>query len=74
MTAIIKPSVCSWHLLPLSELCRSTEDLSLGVLQELESIGNNDNACGGFPESLDTGVLIPVESGGWGGGRMARQA
>lgn len=63
VVAVIKASACSWHLLLLSELHRTTEDLNCGVLQELESSGINDNACGGLSESHDTGVLIPGDSG-----------
>lgn len=62
VVAVIKTSVCSWHHLLLSELHRPTEDLNCGVLQEIESIGINDNACGGLSESHDTGVLIPGDS------------
>lgn len=63
VVAVIKASARSWHLLLLSELHRSTEDLNCGVLQELESSRINDNACGGLSESHDAGVLVPGDSG-----------
>lgn len=57
--AVIKPTACS-SCLPLPiELYGTKEDVSGGVLQEFESYGIDDNACGGLPESHDPGVLSP---------------
>lgn len=56
--AVIKPGVYS-SCLPLpSELYRPKQDLSSGVLQELESFWINDHACGRLPESHNPGMLI----------------